>query len=48
MQSTQLQPGSIIEGPFWPEPLRILSVKETARRMAGRLLCTGSRTTAGR
>ncbi|MYD88231.1 MAG: DUF3883 domain-containing protein [Acidobacteria bacterium] len=26
MQSTQLQPGSIIEGPFWPEPLRVLSV----------------------
>ena len=26
MQSTQLQAGSIIEGPFWPEPLRVLSM----------------------
>ena len=28
MQSTQLQPGSIIEGPFWPEPLRVLGVDD--------------------
>ena len=28
MQSTQLQMGTIIEGPFWPEPLRVLNASD--------------------
>ena len=28
MQSTQLPMGTIIEGPFWPEPLRVLNASD--------------------
>ena len=28
MTSTPIEPDSIIEGPFWPEPVRVLRVRE--------------------
>ncbi len=43
MQKTQLQMNTIVEGPFWPEPLRVLHVSDLGASV--RIEAVGTETT---